>query len=1148
MKLKKLLKYSLAISLVFGCASFVTGCNKDDNSSSKKEDKQYEIYKLAVEAGMTDLSYEQWLVTIKGEKGEKGDDGHTPTITIGNNGNWHIDGVDTNVKASGSTGESGTDGSTWLTGTVSPNDNIGKNGDFYFDSLAQKIYYKQSGAWILKSSISDGKDGQNGKQIELRTTQTYIQWSYVGENSWNNLISLEAFKGRDGIDAKEVEFRATDSYIQWKHAGGSWNNLVDLNLLVGEKGNKGDDGLTPFIGHNGNWWIGEEDTGVKAAASDGKNGDDGQKGDTGEDGLTPFIGQNGNWWIGEEDTGVKAVGSDGKNGNDGKDGENGKDGVSVVSISSTTDKWGIKVTLTYNMSDSTTRTSSYNVVDPFRYYAVSDENDLYILINYGVKNVRLINDVTISSTIEIGNSLNIDLNGYSISSGIDNLDTAFKVSSYDETNQVNVVISNGYIGNVLDLDEMGDFVFAETSIDKGIFISSNSNVNVELSGVCVSGNSYGIATDKNYSQGKVSINESMVISTSNNGGAAVYLASNSKYDFVDSYFTGYSGIYAKSGDLTITRSFVEGKGASKETIYVEDGFESTGSAIVLDSSYGYDNTLDVVISSSNIVSNNKYGIEEVVTSSNDVSVESYATCVVDEGVSIVDSINAIYVNNSEQFKDAISNGYERIALLSDVEVDETIVVNSNLTIYGNGNSISASSSYNYLVESDGSHVYSIFYIDKNYDVSFKDVVLDGNNITRSITALNGLITFDDVHVINGVKQGVYRSGGVFIGYSARFTMNSGTILGNDGGVKEVNSENYYLYYSSDLWIGANAIGSLVSINGGSIGNVFVNANSYSANNPGSFTLNGGNIDSVYVEYDSGYGAAFNYQSGNVSDIYVSSKSTGVVGDIITNGKTGVYYGGLSYVDSIVANVDVWDGSVSEVPEAIENVITISSASELAGLAKSVNEGNTYKGVTINLANNINLNNINWTPIGYGYVKGNVVTGNCFEGYFDGQGYTIYNLNVIGSMGGMAQENPGSAGVGLFGYINGRISNLNVDGASVYGNHYVGVVSGFTYWSSITNVHVNNAKVSSTYHDDDESGDKAGIITGYLDGSNLTNSSATDSIIDAGRDAGQLIGCIHSYENKDYTTGNSVRNVTVSWNKSGLSTGNNIKNELVGRFS
>lgn len=29
----------------------------------------------------------------------------------------------------------------------------------------------------------------------------------------------------------------------------------------------GKDGLTPFVGDNGNWWIGEKDTGVIAAAS-----------------------------------------------------------------------------------------------------------------------------------------------------------------------------------------------------------------------------------------------------------------------------------------------------------------------------------------------------------------------------------------------------------------------------------------------------------------------------------------------------------------------------------------------------------------------------------------------------------------------------------------------------------------------------------------------------------------------------------------------------------------------------------------------------------------------------------------------------------------------------------------------------------------
>ena len=51
------------------------------------------------------------------------------------------------------------------------------------------------------------------------------------------------------------------------------------------------DDETPYIGENGNWWIGKKDTGVRAA---------------GKDGETPNIGENGNWWIDGKDTGVKA--------------------------------------------------------------------------------------------------------------------------------------------------------------------------------------------------------------------------------------------------------------------------------------------------------------------------------------------------------------------------------------------------------------------------------------------------------------------------------------------------------------------------------------------------------------------------------------------------------------------------------------------------------------------------------------------------------------------------------------------------------------------------------------------------------------------------------------------------------------------------
>ena len=72
----------------------------------------------------------------------------------------------------------------------------------------------------------------------------------------------------------------------------------------------------------------------------GADGADGKDGTDGKDGETPYIGSNGNWWIGATDTGVKAAGSsgssgtngsDGKDGSDGADGENGKDGVGIQS-------------------------------------------------------------------------------------------------------------------------------------------------------------------------------------------------------------------------------------------------------------------------------------------------------------------------------------------------------------------------------------------------------------------------------------------------------------------------------------------------------------------------------------------------------------------------------------------------------------------------------------------------------------------------------------------------------------------------------------------------------------------------------------------------------------------------------------------------
>lgn len=55
----------------------------------------------------------------------------------------------------------------------------------------------------------------------------------------------------------------------------------------------------------------------------------GDKGDRGENGTSPHIGENGNWFIGETDTGVKAGGSDDEKGS----------AVKVANIALLADKW-----------------------------------------------------------------------------------------------------------------------------------------------------------------------------------------------------------------------------------------------------------------------------------------------------------------------------------------------------------------------------------------------------------------------------------------------------------------------------------------------------------------------------------------------------------------------------------------------------------------------------------------------------------------------------------------------------------------------------------------------------------------------------------------------------------------------------------------
>lgn len=116
---------------------------------------------------------------------------------------------------------------------------------------------------------------------------------------------IQGVQGQPGVSVKSV----TQIVIDEEENG---VNIIEVALDNNTKTTfQVKNGNSPYIS-SGYWYIGGENTGVRAIAQDGKDGTNGT------DGLTPYI-KNDYWYIGNENTGVKATGQTGKDGADGKD-------------------------------------------------------------------------------------------------------------------------------------------------------------------------------------------------------------------------------------------------------------------------------------------------------------------------------------------------------------------------------------------------------------------------------------------------------------------------------------------------------------------------------------------------------------------------------------------------------------------------------------------------------------------------------------------------------------------------------------------------------------------------------------------------------------------------------------------------------------
>ena len=328
-KLGKLLVLSLSLVLV--------SCGEIDPNKNNNVNKALDGVGVAsikkVETNGNEDTYEieyvdgskSYFLVINGKNGEQGiqgepgKDGHTPEVKIGENGNWIIDGVDTEISAKGVQGETGngiekieltdtkenldtytiifTDGTTTtFTVTNGVNGEQGIQGEPGKDGHTPTIEIGENGNRIIDGVDSEikaeGKDGLDGNTILNGTNNPTNGLGkdgdfYINTSNWDvflkengEWISKGCLKGYTGVGIKTIEKTGSEENVDIytiTYSDGTTTNFSVTNGADGEQGiqgEPGEDGHTPIIeiGENGHWIIDKVDTGISAIGKDGEDG------------------------------------------------------------------------------------------------------------------------------------------------------------------------------------------------------------------------------------------------------------------------------------------------------------------------------------------------------------------------------------------------------------------------------------------------------------------------------------------------------------------------------------------------------------------------------------------------------------------------------------------------------------------------------------------------------------------------------------------------------------------------------------------------------------------------------------------------------------------------------------------------------------
>lgn len=177
---------------------------------------------------------------------------------------------------------------------------------------------------IFKSNVSYLRV-RNSINAEIEQEESYSQWIDVASEKLNELDSAINDASNLDLDVSKSGSITTLTLTDKEGETKSVSILDGQTGASGSAGRDGNDGITPTIGNNGNWYLGDTDTGKPSRGIQGETGQTGASGSDGVDGISPTVltSKSGNTTtititdkLGEHTATI----TDGINGTDGRDG------------------------------------------------------------------------------------------------------------------------------------------------------------------------------------------------------------------------------------------------------------------------------------------------------------------------------------------------------------------------------------------------------------------------------------------------------------------------------------------------------------------------------------------------------------------------------------------------------------------------------------------------------------------------------------------------------------------------------------------------------------------------------------------------------------------------------------------------------------